>query len=82
MWHVTLWLSAAHHILFLLNPFSVEFGFPFPILHFLPQNYPVLLKDQFLEKMFLKRAKTCRLFSAKLQANIILLLQLKKNLGF
>ena len=32
MWPVQLWLSAAHHISFLLNQFSVEYRFPFPIL--------------------------------------------------
>ena len=32
MWHIQLWLSAIHHILFLLNRFSVKYRFPFPIL--------------------------------------------------
>ena len=74
MWHISLWLSDAHHISFLLNQFSVKYTFSFPILHFLPQNHLVLLKDRFLKKMVLKRAKTRRLVFVKLQAQIILLL--------
>ena len=35
MWHILLWLSATHHISFLLNRFTVEYRFPFPILRLL-----------------------------------------------
>ena len=35
MWHIKLWLSTAHHILFLLNQFSFKFKFYFEILWFL-----------------------------------------------
>ena len=66
MWHVLLWLSDAHHISFLPIGFSVEYGFPFPSFRFLPQNHLTLLKDRFLKKMLLKRAKTRRLFFVKL----------------
>ena len=48
-------VCAAHHISFLLNQSSVKDRFPFPILHFLPQNHLVLLKDRFLKKMLLKK---------------------------
>ena len=40
--------------------------FPFPILRFLPQNHVASLKDRFLKKMLIKRAKTRRLFFTKL----------------
>ena len=40
--------------------------FPFPILRFLPQNHLASLKDRFLKKMLIKRAKTRRLFFTKL----------------
>ena len=66
MWRMLLWLSDAHHISFLLNRFSVRYRFPFPILHFWPQNHLALLKDRFLKKMLLKRAKTDRLFFIKI----------------
>ena len=51
---------------FQLNQFSVKYRFPFPILRFLPQNHLASLKDRFLKKMLIKRAKTRRLFFAKL----------------
>ena len=35
-------------------------------LRFLPQNHLASLKDRFLKKMLIKRAKTCRLFFTKL----------------
>ena len=54
-----------HHILFLLNQFSVKYRLSFPILHFLPQNHLALLKDWFLKKMLIKSAKTRRLFFRK-----------------
>ena len=67
MWHMLLWLSDAHHISFLLNRFSVKYRFLFPILRFLPQNHLTLLKDRFLKKLLLKRAKakTRRFFFRK-----------------
>ena len=34
MWYILLWISAAHNISFLLNQFSVKYGFPFPICVF------------------------------------------------
>ena len=63
VWHLSLWLSVARYISFLLNRFSVKYGFPFQILSFLPSNHLALLKDRSLEKMLLKRVKTRRLFS-------------------
>ena len=45
-------------------------------------NHLVLLIDRFLRKMPLKRAITRRLFIAKLNAQNILLLDLKVILGF
>ena len=47
-------------ISFLLNRFSVNNRFPFPL--FLPENHLVLLKDRFVKKMLLKRAKNRRFF--------------------
>ena len=74
MWQI-LWLPAAHHILFLLNRFSVKYRFPFPIKFYVLYrnlNYLELLKDWFLKKILLKRAKTRRLFfPAKLYSQII-----------
>ena len=61
-----LWLSEAQHITFQLNQFLVKYRFPFPILRFLPQNHLASLKDRFLKKMLIKRAKTRRLFFTKL----------------
>ena len=70
MWHILLGLSDAHHI-----SFSVKYRFSFPILRFLPQNHLALLKDRFLKKMLLKRAKTRRLIIfVTVQVQIILLL--------
>ena len=69
-----LWLSEAQHISFQLNRFSVKYRFPFPILRFLPKNHLASLKDRFLKKILIKRAKSRRLFFTKLQARIILLL--------
>ena len=68
MWHMLLWLSDAHHISFLLDRFSVRYRFPFPILRFFYRKFTsrALLKDRFLKKMLLKRAKTRRLFFVKL----------------
>ena len=64
MWHMLLWFADAHHILFLLNRFSVKYRFPIPILRFLSQNHLALLKDRFLKKNpFKKGKKTCHLFS-------------------
>ena len=80
MWHILLWLSNAHHISFLLNRFSVKYRFTFPILRFLPQNNLALLKDRFLKKMILKRAKKKKkkknvaFFRKIIEAQIILLL--------
>ena len=59
-----LWLSEARHISFILNLYSVEYIFPFPILRLLPQNHLTLLKDRFVKKMLIKRAKTRRLFAS------------------
>ena len=67
-----------HHITFrfYLIDFRLNYRFPFPILRFFyPQNHLALLKDRFLKKLLLKRAKTRRLFwFAKLYVQIILLL--------
>ena len=62
----TLWLSEAQHITFQFNRFLVKYRFPFPILRFLPQNHLASLKDRFLKKMLIKRAKTRRFFFTKL----------------
>ena len=43
------------------NDFQLKYPFPFLILRFLLQNHIALLKDRFLKKMLLKRAKTHRL---------------------
>ena len=51
---------------FNLIDFQLNTDFPFPILHFLPQNHLASLKDRFLKKMLIKRAKTRRLFFTKL----------------
>ena len=49
-----------------LIDFQLNTDFPFPILRFLPQNHLASLKDRFLKKMLIKRAKTRRLFFTKL----------------
>ena len=46
--------------------FQLNTDFPFPILRFLPQNHLASLKDRFLKKMLIERAKTHRLFFTKL----------------
>ena len=71
VWHVSFWLSAAHHISYLLNRFSLKYGFSFQILRVFTVNH---LKDRFLKKIPLKRAKTQRLFFRKTWAQTILLL--------
>ena len=44
--------------------FQLNTDFPFNNFRFLPYTvYIALLKDRFLMKMLLKRAKSCRLFS-------------------
>ena len=43
-----------------------NYRFLFPILRFLPQNHLASLKDRFLKKMLIKRAKTRRPFFTKL----------------
>ena len=62
MWHISIWLSAACHISFLPNWFSVENRFPFYILQIFTINYLAMLRDRFLKKMLLERAKTHWLF--------------------
>ena len=59
---------------FNLIDFQLNTDFPSQFCVFLPQNHLASLKDQFLKKMLIKRAKTRRLFFTKLQAQIILLL--------
>ena len=46
---------------FYLNDFQLKYPFSFLILRFLPQNHLALLKDRFLKKILLKRAKTLSL---------------------
>ena len=46
--------------------FQLYIDFPFQFLCFLPQNHLASLKDRFLKKMLIKRAKTRRLFFTKL----------------
>ena len=41
-----------------LYQFLVKYGFPFPILRFLPKKSLKLLKDRFLNKMLLRRENT------------------------
>ena len=75
VWHISLCLPARHHIFFLFNWFSVNYGFSFPILPFFfyCKNHLPLLKDWFLKKMFVKRARNHQLiFVKKLLAQIIL----------
>ena len=60
----------------------LDIDFPFTILRFfLPQNHLVLLSDQCLKKMLLKRANTGRLFRKNIGSNICLL-YLKTISGF
>ena len=59
---------------FNLIDFQLNTDFPSQFCAFLPLNHLVSLKDRFLKKMLIKRAKTRRLFFTKLQAQIILLL--------
>ena len=65
IWLIWLWLTTAYHISFLLNRFSVKYRFPFPILRFLQKIHLALLKDRFLKKILLKRAKVRRHFFHK-----------------
>ena len=51
---------------FNLIDFQLNTDFPSQILRFLPQNHLASLKDQFLKKLLIKRAKTRRLFFTKL----------------
>ena len=67
MWQILLWLSDVHHISFLLNRISIKYRFPFPISCFLSQNQ--LLKDRFLKKMLLKRAKPVAFFRKTIGSN-------------
>ena len=60
---------------FLLNQFSVEYRFPFPIVCFVTVESPsVTQRSVSQENALKKRAKTCRLFFAKLKAQIIIVL--------
>ena len=43
-----------------------DYRLSFPILRFLPLNHLAVLKDRFLKKMLLERAKTRHLFFAEL----------------
>ena len=47
---------------FNLIDFQLNTDFPSQFCGFLPKNHLALLKDRFLKKMLLKRAKTRRLF--------------------
>ena len=51
---------------FILIDFQLKTDFPFQFLRFLPKNHLASLKDRFLKKMLIKRAKTRRLFFTKL----------------
>ena len=51
---------------FNLIDFQLSTDFPSQFLRFLPKNHLVSLKDRFLKKMLIKRAKTRRLFFTKL----------------
>ena len=51
---------------FNLIDFQLKSDFPSQFCVFLPQNHLVSLKDRFLKKMLIKRAKTRRLFFTNL----------------
>ena len=51
---------------FNLIDFQLNTDFPSQFYVFLPQNHLASLKDRFLKKMLIKRAKTRRLFFTKL----------------
>ena len=51
---------------FSLIDFQLNTDFPSQFYVFLPQNQLASLKDRFLKKMLIKRAKTRRLFFTKL----------------
>ena len=51
---------------FNLIDFQLNTDFPSQFLRFLQQNHLASLKDWFLKKMLIKRAKTRRLFFTKL----------------
>ena len=72
MWQILLWLSAAHHISFQFFTL-IAYSFPFQNVVF----YLALLKDRYLKKMLLKRAKPMAFIFAKLLTQIIILLYLK-----
>ena len=50
---------------FHLIDFQLNTDFPSQLCGVLPQNHPALLKDWFLKKMLIKRAKTRRLVLRK-----------------
>ena len=51
---------------FNLIDFQLNTDYPFQFYVFLPQNHLASLKDRFLKKMLIKRAKIRRLFFTKL----------------
>ena len=59
IWHISLWLSATHHISFLINRFVVKYRFISPSLRFIVKS-PSVTQDR-------KRAKTRRFFFFFLQ---------------
>ena len=59
---------------FFLIDFQLNKDFPSEFRVFSPSNHLALLKDWFLKKNVIKEHKTCRLFFAKLYAQIIILL--------
>ena len=52
VWHVSLWLSAVHHISFLLIRFSVKYGFPSQFCIFYPEITQRYSKIGFSRKYF------------------------------
>ena len=68
VWHILLWLSDAHHILFLLKYFTSDTDFPSQFYVFLTQNHQALLKDQdgISRKWFWKEQKPVAFFFVKL----------------
>ena len=57
MWPKQLWITTAHHISFLLNWFSFEYRFLFPILHFLTVKSPSITKRLVSQENAFKKSK-------------------------
>ena len=70
MWHVSFWLSAAHHISFLLYRFSVKYRFPFPILRLFTVKSPSVTQRSLSEEnAFIKSNNPSPFFFRKIGSN-------------